>query len=73
MESNLQHLQWSATNKGNDEAFKILREFRRHVADAEVLTAEFNDRLSVAMKAADKWYINGGMGRDLDFEAQKLE
>lgn len=59
MESNLQHLQRSATNKANEEAFKLLRGFRRQVADAEVLTAELKEGLVIAMKAADKWYVEG--------------
>lgn len=59
LESNLQHLQRSASNKANDEAFELLRAYRRHVADAEVLTAGFKERLTTAFKAADEWYIRG--------------
>lgn len=42
----------------NDEAFGLLRQFRRQVADAEVLAAEFKERLIVAIKAADKWFAH---------------
>jgi hypothetical protein len=58
MESSLQHLQRNATMMTNDEAFRLFRGFRRLVADAEILTAEFRERLLVAIKAADKWFAH---------------
>lgn len=58
MESNLQHIQRNATMMTNDEAFRLFKEFRRQVADAEILTAEFKERLLIAIKAADKWYAH---------------
>lgn len=58
MESNLQHIQRNATMMTNDEAFRLSKEFRRQVADAEILTAEFKECLLIAIKAADKWYAH---------------
>jgi Mg2+ and Co2+ transporter CorA len=59
MESDLQRLQRNSANKANAEAFSQMRDFRRQVADAEVLLAECRQRLTVAMEGANEWAANG--------------
>jgi hypothetical protein len=59
MESDLQRLQRNSANKANSEAFSQLRDFRRQVADAEVLLAECRQRLTIAMEGANEWVANG--------------
>lgn len=66
MESDLQRIQQNAAIKANDEAFSLLRDFRRQVADAEVLVAQYRDRLLVTMEGANEWVVDGDPTHRID-------
>lgn len=57
LDSRLQRIRRSAANGTSDEAFSMLRTFRRELADARMLVAELRERFVQAVGEAESWIV----------------
>ena len=57
LDSRLQRLRRSAANGTSDEAFSMLKTFRREIADARMLIAELRERFVQAVGEAKSWAV----------------
>jgi membrane protein YqaA with SNARE-associated domain len=71
LESTLQRHQYDAARLTDDEAFPKFREFRRQVASAQVLIAEFKQRCAQIVGYVDSWCVDGKPISADDFWLQK--
>lgn len=73
LDSRLQRIRRSAANGTSDEAFSMLKAFRREIADARMLIAELRERFVQAVGEADSWSVTLTNGPDNARTTEKMD
>lgn len=73
LDSRLQRIRRSAANGTSDEAFSILKTFRREIADARMLIDELRGRFVQAVGEADSWIVILPNGSDNALAIEKMD